>query len=56
MIQTASSLKTFVELHDGDITDLIDIINAAELNERQKLLIKNTEMIKSKSCVSRKVQ
>lgn len=46
MIQTASSLKTFVELHDGDISDLIDIINSAELNSRQKLLIKNKEMFR----------
>lgn len=45
-VQTASSLKTFVELHDGDLTGLIDIINAAELNERQKLLIKNSSMIR----------
>lgn len=44
-VQTASSLKAFVELHNGDLTDLIDIINAAELNERQKLLIRNTSML-----------
>lgn len=40
-VQCASSLKTFVELCDGDLTRLVDIINAADFNDRQKSLLKN---------------
>lgn len=37
--QCASSCKTFLELNDGDIDSLLDIINASEFNARQRVLL-----------------
>lgn len=37
--QTASSLKTWLQLHNGDMTDLLDMIEGARLNYRQHQLL-----------------
>lgn len=37
--QTSSSLKLWLEAHNGDMTDLMDIIEHARLNKRQSMLL-----------------
>lgn len=37
--QTSSSLKLWLEAHNGDMTDLLDIIDHARLNKRQSMLL-----------------
>lgn len=37
--QAASSLKLWLEANNGDMTDLLDMINGARLNHRQEMLL-----------------
>lgn len=37
--QCASSLKLFLRAHNGDVSDLLDIMDRAQLNRRQQMLL-----------------
>lgn len=42
--QTSSSLKLWLAAHNGDMTDLMDIIESAKLNKRQIMLLDSIRM------------
>ncbi len=37
--QAASSLKTYLRIHDGDLTGLLEMVTAAQYNKKQKQLL-----------------
>lgn len=43
-VQCSSSLKAFVEMHGGDIEPLLDIIDSAKLNFKQRDLLRRMEI------------
>lgn len=43
-VQCASSLKAFVDMHGGDIAPLLDIIDSAKLNFKQRDLLRRLEI------------
>lgn len=44
-VQCSSSMRAYVEANEGDITDLLDMIDKAELNKKQVEMLKNLEII-----------
>ena len=45
--QTYSSLKTYAIAHDGDLTQLIDGISHARLNQKQQQILNDLQLLRA---------